>query len=239
MRQQTALPPEVDSLVASVESVFATCILPSLSVSGITIAPTASLSFEVWNCLRLLPYEARYRIYNYVANVSAAQAHPAAHFSRAAASLEASRQFLRRLVKENCVQQAHLLGKLTHANPIAVFSKVIEQCEAYGNIHDLVISATKNVTQLSLDVWSFLLVQRLSSPRARTKVSLSLPFPLFFLFTHSRTHHHNCTERWYESCHVAQESRRTDWSIVQEAPIDRAHTVAALCASWTRYGRGT
>lgn len=48
--------------------------------------------------------------------------------------------------------------------------QVLKQAEAYPNLHECIITASKNLSLLTLDVVSFVLLCRLTLERGRTKV---------------------------------------------------------------------
>lgn len=57
---------------------------------------------------------------------------------------------------------ARALAKLSHTNPLALWTTAVTQVKAYPNIGQFIVEAGRYMTQLSMDVATFTLVDTLS-----------------------------------------------------------------------------
>lgn len=85
-------------------------ILPALSL----IEANCGLSEELWQLLKLLPYENRYRLYN---GLKREPVNNALLLKKRASTLKRIKYILKRLSKENVKLSGRQIGKLSHSNP--------------------------------------------------------------------------------------------------------------------------
>lgn len=89
-------------------------LMPSLSM----ISMNPSLAMELWNLLKLFPYEMRYYLYNNWRQLS--YKHFPQLIRTKAECTEKIKYLLKRLTKENVRIHGRQIGKLSHNNPIIV-----------------------------------------------------------------------------------------------------------------------
>lgn len=89
-------------------------LMPSLSM----ISMNPSLAIELWNLLKLFPYEMRYFLYNNWRQLS--YKHFPQLIRTKAECTEKIKYLLKRLTKENVRIHGRQIGKLSHNNPIIV-----------------------------------------------------------------------------------------------------------------------
>jgi THO complex subunit 2 len=53
------------------------------------------------------------------------------------------------------------VSKVTHSNPLVVFSNILSQVESYDNLIDMMVEAVRFVTPLGLDVLGYCILSRL------------------------------------------------------------------------------
>jgi len=103
-----------------IEEALGSCILPSLQL----IPANPAIGQEIWELLRLLPYEVRYRLYGEWEKED--EQLPVLLAARNIAKLE-TRRILKRLAKENLKQKGRMVAKLAHANPMTVLRTIVNQ----------------------------------------------------------------------------------------------------------------
>lgn len=139
-------------------------LLPALSVSG----SSAAFDVDLWLLLRHLPYNTRYQLYAEWRDVTCTKfGCPVAATLTAEADKETKRGLQRVTSQQDgggAVDRnpARALAKLSHANPLAFWSVVINQVKSYPNIGQSIVDACRYMTQLSLDVAAFTLLDTLS-----------------------------------------------------------------------------
>lgn len=144
------------------QELVAALLLPALSLSS----PNPALAAEAWESLRVLPPEARFTLYGQWR--AAPGRHPALLMARAQAVHETKR-VMRRLSKDNVKQLGRFLGKLSHAQPVAVLEVVLDQIQAYDNLIAPVVDSLRYLSVLSLDAFAFLLLDHLATRRQTMK----------------------------------------------------------------------
>ncbi|PNW74840.1 hypothetical protein CHLRE_12g507700v5 [Chlamydomonas reinhardtii] len=156
--------------------------LPSLEelISGVLLPGVACwpvhlpLAGEVWECVRLLPVQARYRVYADYRELS--QTQPLLQAAWRLATVE-TKKVLKRLVlptdpqkkKEACRPHARMVAKVAHANPMPVMEAVVTQIEVYDNQIEVSLEALKYLSPLSYDVLTFVILSRLAVERDKVK----------------------------------------------------------------------
>lgn len=180
---------EVDesSIDANTFAVLSSFLVPSLSL----FPSDPSLSRELWSVLQLLPYTVRYRLYASWRSPSlekgalrsmTAQDVKAGNFPKPLHCIESeiqtgieSRSIVKRLSKQNIQNKGPDLSKVSHNNPLVVFSYILNQIESYDNMILMMVDTFQFVTALGLDVIGYCLLLSLgggddrSGKRSRTK----------------------------------------------------------------------
>ena len=141
-------------------------VLPALSL----FKANPSLSMEVWSILQLFPYTTRYMLYRDWRGVGLEKAglqpfgnkkKPLVLVEKEMEAGQKARYFLRRLSKDNIRESCRSLAKVTHSNPLVMFTTVLNQIESYDNLVSVIIEALRFVTPLGLDVLGFCMLSRL------------------------------------------------------------------------------
>ncbi|WVQ98958.1 hypothetical protein IAU59_006090 [Kwoniella sp. CBS 9459] len=152
-------------------------ILPSLSGSG----ATAAFDIELWSLLKYFPYTVRYSLYgewrdstcNFKGrNPCLVAAHAAAECTKEV------QKALRRVTSSSTSgsasaatqaerYSARYLAKLSHGNPLFLWTTAVTQVKAYPNIGQAIVDAGRYMTQLSFDVATFVMLDTLSDDRAQ------------------------------------------------------------------------
>ena len=148
----------------SIQDIVVNVLLPGLAM----VQPgNVGITSELWRLLQLFPYGERYRAYAKLKSD---------HYSlkttlvlRRAEVLENTKKKFRRLAAETIKQQGRHLGKLAHSNPVVVFTTVLDQVEVYDNMIPTVVDCLKYMSELSYDVLSFILIDKLASSRDKLK----------------------------------------------------------------------
>ena len=125
-----------------------------------------SVSTELWSVLAKLPYQIRYGLYG--SSRLAGLEKGATRTSPRTKSLpviEAEvntgidvRYTLKRLSKDNIKDMGRQLSKISHSNPIVVFTTILNQIESYDNLIQMMVDTFIHVTELSLDVLGYCLL---------------------------------------------------------------------------------
>ncbi|CAH2033971.1 unnamed protein product [Thlaspi arvense] len=125
-----------------VEEALGACLLPSLQL----VPANPAVGNEIWEVMRLLPYEARYRLYGEWEKDD--ERNPLLLAAKQVAKLD-TRRILKRLAKENLKTLGRMVAKLAHANPMTVLRTIVNQIEAYKDMIPPVVDAFKYLTQHS------------------------------------------------------------------------------------------
>ena len=146
-------------------------LLPALSASG----ATAAFDIELWSLLQHFPYPVRYALYGEWrdSTCNPRGRNPCTVATYAAA--ESTRDIKKALSRVTAAQSAptgpavaadrgpaRSLAKLSHTNPCALWTTAVTQVKAYPNIGQFIVEAGRYMTQLSMDVATFTLVDTLS-----------------------------------------------------------------------------
>jgi THO complex subunit 2 len=145
---------------------FKTFLVPSLSL----FSSNPAISTELWSVLSCLPYATRYRMYGEWRGAGLATAglgssgagKPLANVESEMEAGKATRYSLKRLSKDNIRDMSRQLAKVTHSNPMVVFTTILNQIESYDNMVEVMVEATRFVNPLGLDVLGYCILSRLS-----------------------------------------------------------------------------
>ncbi|OCF36409.1 hypothetical protein I316_01658 [Kwoniella heveanensis BCC8398] len=152
-------------------------ILPSLSGSG----ATAAFDIELWTLLKYFPYTVRYSLYGEWrdSTCSFKGRNPCLVAAHAAAECTKEVQKALRRVTSSSTSgsasaatqaerySARYLAKLSHGNPLFLWTTAVTQVKAYPNIGQAIVDAGRYMTQLSFDVATFVMLDTLSDDRAQ------------------------------------------------------------------------
>ncbi|WVR05355.1 hypothetical protein IAU60_002369 [Kwoniella sp. DSM 27419] len=152
-------------------------LLPSLSGSS----ATASFDIELWSMLRFFPYPVRYSLYGEWrdSTCSFKGRNPCLVAAQAAAECTKEVQKALRRVTSSSTSgsttaasqaerySARYLAKLSHGNPLFLWTTAVTQVKAYPNIGQAIVDAGRYMTQLSFDVATFVMLDTLSDDRAQ------------------------------------------------------------------------
>ncbi|BFZ15044.1 hypothetical protein BsWGS_18083 [Bradybaena similaris] len=133
-------------------------LLPSLSL----LPSNCSMAEELWNLLKLYPYEIRYRLYGTWKNETYFN-YPILIRARADC-LERAKYIMKRLSKETVKPSGRQLGKLSHNNPGIVFEYILNQIQRYDNLIGPVVDAFKYLTSISYDMLTFCIIEAIANP---------------------------------------------------------------------------
>ena len=170
--------------------VLRTSLLHAVSLSG----PSVSVSCELWEVLRPLPWQERYAIYTHWQD-AVYDSHPALGHARAR-STHLARQAFKRVSKDTLRSAGRQVAKVAATNPLPVLGAIVTTLEVRGgggggcshggvatertavappplqvmdNLIHFVPDALRYLPPLALDVFAFVLVDRLARPRPRTQ----------------------------------------------------------------------
>ncbi len=149
---------ESDSLYFDIITIFDVVILPSLAL----LDSNCCIAEEIWNVLKKLPYEHRYRLYCSWKNDSF-QSHPLL-IRRKADCAKRIKYIMKRLSKDNVKLIGRGLGKLSHGCPGFLFDYILSQIQIYDNLIGPVVDSLKYLTSLSYDVLGYCILEALSNP---------------------------------------------------------------------------
>lgn len=149
--------PEGDSLYYDILTLLDTTILPALSY----MECNCCVAEEIWNILKLYPYQIRYCLYARWKNETYSL-YPDLLRKRGDAEKQI-KNIMKRVSKENVKPVGRLIGKLTHSSPGFLFDYVLVQIQVYDNLIIPVVDSLKYLTSLSYDVLGFCLVETLSN----------------------------------------------------------------------------
>eukprot|EP01116_Phalansterium_solitarium_P022218 TRINITY_DN7258_c0_g1_i1.p1 TRINITY_DN7258_c0_g1~~TRINITY_DN7258_c0_g1_i1.p1 ORF type:complete len:1434 (-),score=569.04 TRINITY_DN7258_c0_g1_i1:98-4399(-) len=140
-----------------VEKLIVKAILPGLSMIG----SNPGVTFEVWDMLKLLPYQKRYEMYYQWKNVAYTKV--AELIGCKAAALFESKKMLRRISTETIKQQGRNIGKISHSNAPVLFEEALTQVSIMESLIQVMVDGLKYCTPLSLDVLSYSLLEKVAS----------------------------------------------------------------------------
>lgn len=150
-------PPSEDSLYYDVITLLDTSILPSLSYMDCN----CSVAEEIWNILKLYPYQVRYCLYSRWKNETYSL-YPELLRKRGDSEKQI-KNIMKRVSKENVKPVGRLIGKLTHCSPGFLFDYVLLQIQVYDNLIHPVVDSLKYLTSLSYDVLGYCLIESLAN----------------------------------------------------------------------------
>lgn len=150
-------PPSSDSLYYDMLTLLDTTILPSLSYMDCN----CSVAEEIWNVLKLYPYQIRYALYSRWKN-DTYSIYPELMRKRGDAEKQI-KNIMKRVSKENIKPVGRLIGKLTHSSPGFLFDYILLQIQVYDNLIHPVVDSLKYLTSLSYDVLGFCLIESLAN----------------------------------------------------------------------------
>ncbi|CAH8526766.1 unnamed protein product [Dicrocoelium dendriticum] len=136
-------------------------LLPSLSM----VDANCCLAEEVWQLLRFMPYDHRYRLYGQWKHTSC-QNEPKIIRKKAQVVVNA-KSILKRLSKENIKPMGRQLGKLSHGTPGILFDQVLNTIQLFTNLVGLVVEALKYVSSLGYDVLAFSIIEALTADETK------------------------------------------------------------------------
>ena len=152
------IPADSDSLYFDIITLFDVVILPSLAL----LESNCCVAEEIWNVLKKLPYEHRYRLYCAWKN-DTFQNH-ALLIRRKADCVKRIKYIMKRLSKDNVKPIGRGLGKLSHGCPGFLFDYILSQVQVYDNLIGPVVDSLKYLTSLSYDVLGYCILEALSDP---------------------------------------------------------------------------
>lgn len=149
--------PNNDTLYYNMLTLLDVTILPSLSYMDCN----CSVAEEIWNVLKLYPYQIRYCLYSRWKN-DTYSLYPELLRKRGDAEKQI-KNIMKRVSKENIKPVGRLIGKLTHSSPGFLFDYVLLQIQVYDNLIHPVVDSLKYLTSLSYDVLGFCLIESLAN----------------------------------------------------------------------------
>ncbi|KAK8869600.1 hypothetical protein IAR55_000167 [Kwoniella newhampshirensis] len=190
--QASQVEPTVDEMRPWLD-IIRISLLPSLSASS----ATAAFDVELWSLLKHFPYVVRYSLYGEWrdSTCSSKGRNPCLVAAQAAAECTKEVQKALRRVTSSSTSgsataatqaerySARYLAKLSHGNPLFLWTTAVTQVKAYPNIGQAIVDAGRYMTQLSFDVATFVMLDTLSDDRAMrlnetgTGVALWLELP--------------------------------------------------------------
>ncbi|XP_050689638.1 THO complex subunit 2-like isoform X2 [Eriocheir sinensis] len=136
-------------------------LLPALSM----LDANPCLAEEIWETLKIYPYQHRYKLYGRWKNETCNQ-HPAL-VRRRTALLKKAKFIMMRITKETIKPVSRGIGKLTHNNPGPIFQYILIQVQLYDNLIGPVVDSFKYLTSLSYDMLGYCIVEILSENKDR------------------------------------------------------------------------
>lgn len=146
-----------ESLYFDIVSLLDSTILPSLSYMDCNCC----VAEEIWNILKIYPYQCRYCLYSRWKN-DTYQTYPQLMRKRGDAQKQI-KNLMKRVSKENVKPVGRLIGKLTHCSPGFLFDYVLLQIQVYDNLILPVVDSLKYLTNLSYDVLGYCLIESLTN----------------------------------------------------------------------------
>ncbi|KXZ51410.1 hypothetical protein GPECTOR_12g372 [Gonium pectorale] len=145
-------------------------LLSGVLLPAVACCPVAlPLAAELWECIKLLPVAARFRIYADFRDL--AHSHPLLQAAWRLATVE-TKKVLKRLVlptdpqKKKEAPHARMVAKVAHANPMPVMEAIIE---VYDNQIEVSLEALKYLSPFSYDMLTFVILSRLALERDKVK----------------------------------------------------------------------
>ncbi|KDR14733.1 THO complex subunit 2 [Zootermopsis nevadensis] len=154
---QQAIPEGENNLYYDIITLLDEVILPSLSYMDCNCC----IAEEVWNVIKLYPYQCRYCLYSRWKNETYQQ--HAKLLRKRGEALKKIKSIMKRVSKENIKPVGRLIGKLTHCSPGFLFDYVLVQIQIYDNLINPVVDSLKYLTSLSYDVLGYCLIESLAS----------------------------------------------------------------------------
>ncbi|KAG1694453.1 hypothetical protein DVH05_021261 [Phytophthora capsici] len=154
--------PKDTALLDKVKSLLVSSFLPAMSLQKCN----PSTSFLVWDLVKGLPCDERYRMYLHW--FEAYDKFPELRLKEAEV-VQSTRGVMRRLTADRAKLSARSLTHVAHSNPLIVFRTMLRQIQSYDNLIQPVVDSFKFVTPLGMDVLSFVLVSELSRPQKSMK----------------------------------------------------------------------
>lgn len=147
--------PASTALMQQVRDLVVKSFLPALSLQ----TSNPSTAFQLWDLIKLFPFEQRYRMYQQWQEAYASS--PEMQLMEAQ-SVQSTRAVMRRLTADRAKPSARSLTQSAHSNPLIVFRTMLRQIQSYDNLIQPVVESFKFITPLGMDVLSFVLVSELS-----------------------------------------------------------------------------
>ncbi|TIA93347.1 hypothetical protein E3P99_00126 [Wallemia hederae] len=141
--------------------------LPGLALSK----SSNSLSIALWDLMKRFPLHTRYQLYGEMRGTTLKRL-PEVRVKYLESERDA-KAILRRLSsnKTYLKVQGRAIGKISHTNPVALFSTVLQQVQSYENIAQPVINGLNYLSELSYDVFTYSLLDFFTDPaKERTKL---------------------------------------------------------------------
>jgi len=137
-----------------------TFLIPSLSL----FPSNPSISSELWSILDLLPYQTRYALYaSWKKNglEKSALKQPRKPLMQIESEVKTGcdiKYLMKRVSKDNIKDMGRQISKVTHNNPLVVFTTILSQIESYDNFILMMVDTFRYMTWLSLDVMGYCLL---------------------------------------------------------------------------------
>jgi THO complex subunit 2 len=148
--------------IASLLCIIEEVLLPSLTMMDCPVVQ----SEELWQIFKNMNYELRYRLYGHWKNLSCTL-HPKLIVAHAK-SVDRTKYVLKRLTKDTVKQSGRQLGKISHANPGALFDTILVQIQRYDNLIGPVVDTLKYLTSVSYDILIYCVIEALANPEKET-----------------------------------------------------------------------
>eukprot|EP00667_Euglena_gracilis_P000620 EG_transcript_620 len=174
-----------------VEKVAVGVLFPCIAI----MVPLPSLCYELWDVLKLMPFEQRFRIYGRFQ----AEGYNPPHFRLILAKLHTTKEtssMCKRIAKESTKPYGRSLAKVAHCNPLVAFEKIIEQAMAYENLIPCLVDMVRYITPLAMDMVVYQTLVEMATPdKLRMKDATSYSDWLTHLGTFAgmyfRKYHHS------------------------------------------------
>lgn len=164
---RNALPPQ-DSDVSKRDNfyyefltILDEALLPGLSVLNCN----PCMAEEIWETIKLYPYEHRFKLYGKWKNDTMGQ-HPVLVRVRTNL-LKKAKYVMMRVTKETIKPVSRNIAKLTHNCPATILDYVVKQIQLYDNLISPIVDSLKYLTSLSFDVLAFCIVETLTANKER------------------------------------------------------------------------
>ena len=137
-------------------------LLPALSL----LHANPCVAEELWESIKLYPYQHRYKLYGRWKNDSYSM-HPVMMRERTLL-LKKAKYIMMRVTKETVKPVSRGIGKLSHNNPAPIFEYILKQVQIYDNLIGPIVDSLKYLTSLSYDVLGYCIVEVLTLDKDRT-----------------------------------------------------------------------